>query len=480
MDAVDIATLLGDWANTRGPLYQRLATSLRDAIRKGDVGGFIRLPSERDFARHLGVSRTTVIAAYSLLREEGLVETQRGSGTRVANLPGAVFPSGDGVASGLKLLGEVPEGVIDCAGSVITDLGGLESEVLQVTQSDVRRLAQSFTYEPLGLPMLREELASYYSRTGLETNPDEVLITTGAQQAIHLLFSLFARTAGTIAVEDPTYLGALEAARVAGASVVGVPIDEEGVKPRDLVTVLRSAPIGLVYVMTGCHNPTGAVMSVARRQEIARITEAAGVPVVDDRTLADLVLADRSSGFLGDPASDSIITIGSFSKLFWPGLRIGWIRASSLLIRRIARAKIVADLGSAHSSQLLATRVLSKIDDVREKRRAQLKERLELFSGLLQERLPDWSFSRPQGGPFLWIRLPHGDADRFTNLALRYGVRVLSGRKLSARDMFSDRLRISYVADPTQLQTAVQRLEAAWAVFGSTAETGRAGLHVVV
>lgn len=446
-----------------GPLYRRLAEGLHDAVRRGEVGAGSRLPSERVLARSLGVSRTTVIGAYRLLREEGLLESGRGSGTRVVaegRWTGPAVPAAD--LPFTKLPDEPAPGVLDLSGSVVSGPDGLPR--LAPDTTDLWDLAADTVhpYQPLGLPELRERIAARHTRLGLPTAPDEVLVTSGAQQALNLLFTLFGRNGGLVVTENPSYAGALDAARAAGAAVLPLPVDAEGIAIRPLRETLDRCAVSMIYLMTACQNPTGAVMSAERRGAVARIAERAGVTVVDDTTLADLVFEGRWHPL---PTAASGVTVGSLSKVFRPGLRIGWLRAPARLMARLARLKVVADLGSSHAGQQLAIRLVPAIEDTAAVRRRQLTTRLDLLSTLLCARLPTWSWTRPSGGPFLWVRLPYGDGDAFAGHALRHGVRVFPGTAASADRSFADHLRISYVADPEDLPAAVDRLAGAWAAF---------------
>lgn len=481
MDPMDLPHFLRGWEDGRGPLYQRLASRIRECIRRGNLGAGARVPSERDLARSLGISRTTVVAAYGMLRDEGLLESARGSGTRVAGSNrgiGPATPPAD--LSFVKLPSGSSEDVIDCSISVIPGLDGVPGELLAVSPSDVRGLMSTYTYDYLGLPPLRAAIAARFEDLGLPTTPDEVLVTTGAQQALLLLFSLFGRDGGTILVENPTYLGALDAARVAGAKALCVPVDVEGARVRYLHEALERSRARLVYLMTSAHNPTGAIMSDARRREVAELAEAAGAPIVDDMTLGDLAFDRRPPSVWEWTRPGSVIHVGSMSKVFWPGLRIGWIRAPASLIGRLVRLKMVSDLGSCHLSQVVAARLLPLLDEVSASRTTLLADRLEIFEKVLQERLPTWSWIRPAGGPFLWVRIPHGDAEIFSHVALRHGVHVLPGRRMSTDESFLDHLRISYVADPALLEVAVERLAEAWERFSSADGVSRLAPQVAV
>lgn len=467
MDRFEISSALGDWTASSGPLYVRLAAALRGAIQRGDVGAGARLPSERNLAEDLGVSRTTVVSAYALLRDEALVESGRGSGTRVARTigwGGPRFPSA--FTPTLRLLQASPAGFVDCTTSAVNDLAGLPDEAFGVDASDVRALA-SVGYAPLGLPELRHALAQWYTDAGLPTTTDEILVTTGAQQGIELLFRLFGRDHGTILVENPTCVGALDAARGAGATLVGLPVGDQGIEIAPLRDALARLPVRLLYLMAACHNPTGVVATADRRRSVAQLAAARGVPVVDDMTMADLVHDGERRLPLEGAEDATTIALGSFSKLFWSGLRVGWVRAPAALIGRLARLKLVADAGSSHVSQLIAARLVPFTDRARAHRARQLSERLRFASAVFAERLPDWTWRTPAGGSFLWVRLPRGSADAFASVALRYGVRVLPGDKMSPDGSYGDHLRISYVLDDDQLVAAADRLAAAWADFES-------------
>ncbi|TCO54356.1 PLP-dependent aminotransferase family protein [Actinocrispum wychmicini] len=467
-----------DVPSTPGPLYVRVADGLREAIRQGEFGAGERLPSDRDLARDLDVSRTTTIAAYRLLRAEGLLESTRGSGTRVATSGRLVGPAVQ-VGPTAKLPEAMPPDTVDLAGSLLPGLDVLPDNALHLGADEMRRLAVDFEYEPLGLPALREAIAARYTRAGLPTTTAEVLVTTGAQQAIQLLFALFGQGRGVIATENPTYAGALDAARTAGATLLGLPCDAEGIRVRALREALDS--VRLVYLMSTCQNPTGTTMSAARRREITRLAASTGTPVVDDTTLAELTFDERPYAPLGAPDDATIITVGSLSKLFWAGLRVGWIRAPEQLLNRLARLKATADLGSSHVSQLLALRLLPTVPQVAATQRARLVERLDLTADLLRAQLPSWSWTRPAGGPFLWVRLPHGtDAARFARVALRCGVRVLPGARTSPDSSFADHLRMSYVDSPDRIREAVDRLARAWANHSSASGLDRPALDVVV
>jgi DNA-binding transcriptional MocR family regulator len=168
-----------------------------------------------------------------------------------------------------------------------------------------------------------------------------------------------------------------------------------------------------------------------------------------------------------------MLTIGSLSKLAWPGLRVGWVRAPEPIIERLARLKSANDLGSPLLTQAIAVRLLGAIDQIRLLRRRELKPRRELMAGLLRKFLPDWKFRLPGGGLFLWVKLPAGDSREFAQVALRHGALILPGPSMSAAEHHAPFIRLPYLAEDEMLRTGVQRLSAAWRDYQSAGHGDR-------
>jgi DNA-binding transcriptional MocR family regulator len=227
----------------------------------------------------------------------------------------------------------------------------------------------------------------------------------------------------------------------------------------------------LVYLTPTFQNPTSALMPRAVRKELGNITADLGVPLIDDCTCFDLGLEGPPPPPVAAFAPDApIITIGSLSKLIWPGLRIGWIRAPEVIVDKLARVKSAVDLGSAVLPQAIAVRLLEEIEAIRKLRRLQLKPRRDLLAALLRSHLPDWRFSISAGGLFLWVKLPAGDARQLAQTALRHGVVILPGPVMSATERFTSFLRVPFIAEPESLRTAIDRLAAAWREYKPRAD----------
>lgn len=477
MEVDSLVRSLGPWPAGKGPLQRKLAHALMQAIRNGAVSPGLRLPSERALAQALTVSRTTVVAAFDALREAGWLESRTGSGTWVsAGSPAVAAARGAAHAGALAsspLLGLLAhrgeDGLIDFALGAPLPLAELPAELFTVPPDQYEALVRDHRYYPLGLPTLRQGVADYFSAAGLDTRPEQILVTNGAQFAIALCAASYLQRGDSVLVEDPAYFGALDAFRTAGARVSPLPVGAAGVRPPLLRDRIAATAARLVYLTPTYQNPTGALMPAPARREVARIAREFGVPVIDDSTFADLTLdgvppPPPLAAFVRDAP---VITIGSLSKLLWPGLRMGWVRAAGPVIERLARLRSALDLSSPLLTQAIAVRLLGALNEARRLRRSQLKPRRDLLAALLHRHLPEWKFRVPAGGLFLWVELPGGDAREFSQTALRHGVVLLPGPSMSATGAHSLFLRVPFLAEPQTLRTAVACLSAAWREFQS-------------
>ena len=482
MDAQELIPHLGVWPTGSGPLQHKLARGLVNAIRKGAVHPGIRLPSERSLAQALSISRTTVVAAYDALRESGWLDSRTGSGTWVCESSPAVAAARGAAHAGelaaSPLLGLLAhrddKDIIDLAMGSPLPLRELPLDLFTVPPDEYAALVHDRLYYPLGLPTARQAVATYYCKTGLPTHPEQILITNGAQHAIALCAALYLQRGDSVLVEDPAYFGALDAFRVAGARVAPLPVEAGGVPTGVLRDRIIATAARLVYLTPTFQNPTGAVMPVAARKEVARIASDLAIPVIDDGALAELALSGSTPPWIATYApSAPILTIGSLSKLAWPGLRAGWVRAPEPIIERLARLKSANDLGSPLLTQAIAVRLLAAIEPIRQLRREELRLRRDLMAGLLREFLPAWRFRVPAGGLFLWVKLPAGDSREFAQVALRHGALILPGPAMSAAEQHAPFIRLPFLAEDETLRTGVRRLSAAWRDYQPAGQNDR-------
>ena len=487
------AAALGDWQIGSGPVYRRLAGAIRVRIEAGEIALGAGLPAERGLASALDLSRTSVVSAYQLLRDEGWLESRQGSGSRVCRAG-----TGSGVSSavhgrvvadlGTIERGQVLRGLVEASGARVELLGlHLPPASAQVAAAvahlrrDVVPLLEHHGYWPLGLPELRRDLAARLTRAGLPSRPEEILITQGAQEAISLAAAALLGPGRSVVLEDPTYLGAIDLFAATGARLVPVQVGAEGIRIDDLrAAVVREAP-SLIYLMPSFQNPTGILTPESRRRELARLAAERGVPILEDEALADLDHGTPPPPPIAAFAPGApIFTAGSLSKLMWGGLRVGWIRAPASFLDALARRKAVRDLGSSVLSQEVAVRLLPHAEEIRAARRRQNVERLAVMEKELARQLPEWTWQRPTGGASLWVRLPRGNALDFARLAARHGVAVLPGPICSPTNGCAGFLRLPFVLEPAALRAGIRLLARAWRAYAPATPRERAALEVLV
>ncbi len=464
--------MLSGWVAIEGPLYKKLTSALRHVIERGDLTPVTRLPSERSLAQALGVSRATVVAAYDVLRSEGLLTSRQGSGTWVSitrsrreELPpsAALFPWVHRISPEHDIVG-LPAGFIDLSAVASSAAAPVLSGLQSMTEHDWTALTSLQGYFPLGLSLVRKAIAQDFEQRGIPTSEDQIIVTTGAQQGLALIASAWLETGDNVIVEDPTYPGALPVLRRTGARLLSAPMDGEGIRVDTLAQLLARESVRLIYLNPTFHNPTGTVLPEARRRQITALAKSKGVLVAESTVQADLSLrgAPPPHHLATCHWHDNVFSIGSMSALFWTGLRVGWIRGPARSIFQLGQIKGTLDLGTPMVDQLLTARLLPRIDEVAQWRRKQLRGRLDLVTSLLIRLLPEWNWSMPEGGTSLWVQLPHEGASEFSQLALRHGVMVLPGSVFSAREAYDDHLRIPFVIEPPALRMGIDRLASAW------------------
>ena len=468
LDPDQIASLLGWWEKEDGPLFRRLADGLRRLAEEGYLVDGSPLPPERQLAQALAVSRNTVTTAYACLRTEGWVEARQGSVTRIATsrTSNAAVHRADGVmATMLRDLGTATIDLTVAAPAAAPIVSRSFSEPSSLL-ADPGVLSEGHGYHAAGHPRLRLAVAGLLSAQGLPTAGDEVMITNGAQQAISLLMSELVRPGTGIAIEEIAYPGVIDLALRSRARLHLLPVGSEGADLVALQAACRTGRVGVAFLVPDFHNPTGAVMPASTRERLAELAHEEDFVVVDDRTHADLDHGAAAPPPVGSfDRQARVVTIGGMSKLYWGGLRIGWIRARSSLITRLTQQKACTDLGTSAPAQIIAAELLQHHHlATRDWRNDQLRRSLSALESALASSMPEAEWDRPAGGPNLWIRLPGTNALELSHRALRAGVAVIAGPLLSCRPgRATDRIRIPFYAEPGTVTEAVTRLAHCWA-----------------
>lgn len=466
-----LARLLGQWNHGAAPAYRELADVVRLLVLDGRVPLDVALPSERSLAAGLGISRTTVTAAYSSLREQGYLSSGQGSRGRTCiphHGPGTADRRKDTGAPGLSGAPglAVPPGLLDLAYASLPASGEVVHRAFAAALTELPALLPGFGYDALGVGPLREAIAARYSASGVPTGAGQILVTSGAQHALNIVLRTLASRADKVLVEHPSYPNALDAIRAAGCRVVPValpPAGTAGSPGWDLEAVeaalLQQRP-AMAYVVPDFHNPTGRLMSDPERRRLVRAAADAGTVLVVDETLRELNLdAARSTPLAA--FSPAVVSIGSLSKSHWAGLRTGWIRASEPLIQRLAAVRTTMDLGGPVVEQLAAAHLVDSLAEPLPARLAALRENRETLLALISRHLPGWQAERPDGGLSLWCRLPAPISTALAVAAPDFGIRLAAGPRFGVGGAFERYLRVPFTLPPAQLETAVRALRSA-------------------
>jgi DNA-binding transcriptional MocR family regulator len=462
--------LLGPWNTGAAPAYRELADVVRLLVMDGRIPLDVALPSERALAVTLGVSRTTVTAAYASLREQGFLSGGQGSRGRTG-IPHRTVPvNGPGLA--------VPEGILDLAYASLPATGEVVHRAFADALIDLPALLPGFGYDAVGLPPLREAIADRYTAAGIPTTAAQILVTSGAQHALNIILKTLAGRQQKVLVEHPSYPNALDAIRASGSRTVPVPMPPAaeptsgGWDIDGMVAAMRHQRPAMAYLVPDFHNPTGRIMSNLQRRRLVREAAGTGTVLVVDETLRELNLDGVSTSPLA-AFSPAVVTIGSLSKSHWAGLRTGWIRAEEDLINRFVQTRTTMDLGGPVVEQLAAARLLRAFAEPLDARLAELRRNREALLGLLAEHLPGWHVERPRGGLTAWCRLPTPSSTALTVVAPDFGVRLAAGPRFGVGGAFEHFMRVPYTLAPAQLETAVLALRDAQARIDASPQLRR-------
>ncbi|MFJ6212661.1 PLP-dependent aminotransferase family protein [Streptomyces sp. NPDC092296] len=365
--------------------------------------------------------------------------------------------------------------VISFAGGLpapeLFDAERISAAFATVLAESPERVLQYSTTE--GDPELRRAVAARLTGRGLPTGADDLLVTGGSQQALSLLATALLGPGDVVLVEDPTYLAALQSFGFAGARVLPVPSDAEGIDPAALEElVLRERP-KLLYLIPTFQNPTGRTLSAERRRAVAEVAGRHGLWLVEDDPYGDLRFSGEPVPWVAsyEAAADRTVLLGSFSKIMAPGMRLGWLRAPAVLRRACTIAKQAADLHTSTVDQAAAARYLTDNDlEVHLNRvRAAYRERRDALDDGLADALPAGSsWNRPDGGMFLWVSLPAGyDATALLQRAITHNVAYVPGTPFFAGPPDPTTLRMSFTTHtPDEIREGLHRLAQAVAAHG--------------
>jgi DNA-binding transcriptional MocR family regulator len=430
-------------SSEKAPLFRQLYEQMRSLIDSGVLSKGSRLPATRELAGQLGLNRTTVSAAYALLESDGLIAGHVGRGSFVTGGAPASFSR----SRPSELLFPLEEFRKTCSEVIASD------EAASILQLGA----------PAGYPGLRRYLLEQARAEGTAGESDDILISSGCQQA----FDLIQRTIGqgaTVAIEDPVYLGVRSVFERAGARLLGVPMGPDGIDLEILERMIDRERPRLLCVTPNFQNPTGATMPLAARQALLRITRSAGVMVIENDIYGPLCYEGEPIPAIKslDETGDTIL-LRSFSKVAFPGLRVGWVIARRALIEKLTEAKQWSDLHTDQLSQAVLLRFAEsgRLERHRQRMLVAGRDRLHAALDACEKYLPAGAkYTRPRGGMSLWIELPQTlDAGELLARAEREGVTYLPGRYFAVSRPQPNGLRISFAGmTPDEIRSGLRVL----------------------
>lgn len=487
------------------PVYIQIRNSIRDMILSGEMSIGWRLPPERKMAEILGVNRSTVLNAYRELKADGFIDSHVGRGTVVvsqgrkdpANAPlpamqlqwKQLFSDGaarmqEPMVRNLLELANREDFISFAAGIPAHDMDPLKelADLQEWLLKNYRHTALQHTPTE-GLYGLRESISQLMKSRGMKVPPEELLVLSGSQQGLDLAARVFIDPGDVIVVEEPTFFCALQIFKTAGAKIMGVPVDREGIIPDILESLLMRYKPKLIYTMPTFHNPSGIVATLERRRQLLRLAYKYQVPIIEDDAYGGLRYEGEDLPTL--KALDEygyVIYLSTFSKVMFTGLRIGWLAASKPVVRQFALLKQMADLHSNSFGQCLIDAFLRKglyerhLSAVRQEN----KRRRDIMLDALRKYAPDGvEWDVPEGGLYIWCSLP-GDVRQSILLAKASERKVafVPGEAFFTNCQWQNNIRLSFTSSaPDRIHEGIKRLmEAVKEVIDETEEAG-AGLN---
>jgi GntR family transcriptional regulator/MocR family aminotransferase len=467
------------------PLYQQIEMHLRQSIVAGTLPPETRLPAARQLALDLGVSRITVENAYAALEADGLVARHAGSGTYVLP-PGPLLPSSPGASARWPLWQHALPEPQHIQQDAATGRGPVERHPNPISFTgfgDPRRFPADDFYKAIkdvmrrdgaaalefddiyGYGPLRATIAHVLTSQGVRAHPDNVLITSGSQQAIALVAQILLKPGDTVLVEQPTYDGALDLFRAHQLKLVGSPTDAWGMQVEQLEPLLQQHHPKLIYAIPNFQNPTGACLSLPRRRHLIALADRYNVPVLEDDFVGDLRYEGRLQPALKalDPGG-RVIYIGTFSKLLMPGLRVGFLVAEGPIYDLLAERKWVNDLATSSLIQRaleLYVTVGRYHAHVRRLCQVYRKRRDAVVQAIGRYLPPGVQVVPPQGGLFVWLRLPEDvSAVRMLPLAAEEGVEYVPGPRFFPQPAEGEGyMRLNFATQtPDEIEGGMRRL----------------------
>lgn len=462
--------------------YEKLAHDIAHLIQVGTIQAGERIPSVRQAAAAWQVSASTVIRAYSLLENQGFIQAKQQSGyyvlpratstvqphkTKFAGVAELAIPTTVKVSELVfSLLDSVRDLSIVPLGSAFPNpqlfplqrITRLSTQALRVMPANALIIDM-----PLGVPQLRRSIAHRYALADITVHADDILITTGAMEALNLCLQTVTQPNDYVVIESPAFYASLQVLERLQLKAIEIPVDEDGINLKLLVQALQQYPVKACWLMSSFQNPTGISFSDRKKQQLLELLLSYQIPLIEDDVYHELHFGTQvPKPIKAFDQQGWVMHCSSFSKCLAPGYRIGWVNAGRFS-QQIQRLKLMTTISPSIPSQFILAEYLQHGDYERHLRklRQQLYQQYQLMIEAIQQFFPASTVvSQPTGGYFLWVQLEsHIDSLLICQQALTQGISVAPGPMFSASQGFKNCLRLNYGAPtPAQIATSIEIL----------------------
>ena len=469
-------------SDSKIPIYQQVVDYIERRILYGELPPGSFLPSERKLAEQLQVNRSTITTAYNELRAMGIVESTTGKGTRVSTQMWGVSPKftpnwrgfveGGTFLPNLPLLRYIREQVQQNKNIIDFANGELGCDLFphQQLQAILREqpLTQSLSYDhPQGYLPLRKVVAKYMKEhLQIDATEQSIMITSGAQQALHLIVQCLLNPGDAVAFESPSHCYSLPLFQSAGIRIFPLPVDEHGIHPDDVYELYRKHRIKMIFLNPNYQNPTGTLLHPKRRETLLSLCADLRIPIVEDDPSSLLTLENKEqacSTLKSIDTNGTVIYVHSLSKMIAPGLRIGWLVAPQPVVERLSDARHQMELGLSIFPQWLMQQFFETVpfETHLQKLRYELLQKRNVLADALQCSLQkELSFPMPTGGIYIWGKLTQPIQEKQLIMqSLKQQVAFMPGSIFGAEDGY---IRLSYgKVDINYITEGVSRLQKA-------------------
>ncbi len=468
------------------PIYIQIFEQIRQQILSGEISLGFRLPPERKLAESLGVNRTTVLNAYRELKADGLVGSRVGDGTIVishineeANLGKSISqePIWNQIFSQYsnKFNSYIVKDLMELASrknviSFATGIPSPETGPIQALEGIEKELIEKKNYKALlyspteGFTSLRQAICRLMNNRGVYCKYDEVMMLSGSQQGIDLAARILLDPGDIVVVEEPSFFPAIQSFKTIGARVIGVPVDDKGMRVDVLEELLQRYKPKFIYTIPTFQNPTGVEMDFERRKRLIELAYKYRVIIIEDDAYGDPGYEGHSLPLLKSMDNDGyVIYLSTFSKNVYSGLRLGWMVAHKKVIKEFAAAKQIMDLHSSSLSQWIIERFIT--NDSFEEHLVKICKEYKLRRDTMNDALLKYApsgleWKKPRGGYYIWCRLPRGvSASRLIIRCAERNVAFVPGTTFSTSGEGDEFIRLNFTfVEFSKINEGVKRL----------------------